>query len=180
MPHEINMTTIEKATLLDVNEINILVNKAYRGESSKKGWTTEADLLDGLRIDEDTLAAYINDEDAAVLKHSNGERITGCIYLKVNKNKLYICMLTVEPELQNTGIGNILLKEADKYADKVKCDTLWMTVISARKELIEYYERKGFKLTGEIRPFPENPTFGIKKKPIELIVMEKHKELTGQ
>ena len=43
---------ISVATIDDVKELNILVNSAYRGESSKIGWTTEADLLGGIRIDE--------------------------------------------------------------------------------------------------------------------------------
>lgn len=167
------MTVIDKATLLDIPELNILVNRAYRGESSKKGWTTEADLLDGLRIDEDTLTTYITDTDTVILKYTDQKNIRGCIYLKANEQKLYIGMLTVDPLLQNSGIGKVLLNEAHKYAQTIGCRKLWMTVISARKELISYYERRGFQLTGETRPFPVDTKFGIQKQPVELTVMEK-------
>jgi ribosomal protein S18 acetylase RimI-like enzyme len=168
------MTCIKKASLADVPELNILINKAYRGESSKKGWTTEAYLLDGLRIDEDILTGYITDESATVFKYLDNEnKITGCIYLKQGTGRLYLGMLTVNPELQNAGIGRQLLAYADDYANSINCPKLWMTVISTRHELIAYYERKGFKVTGEKKPFPTDTRFGIQKQPLELIVMEK-------
>jgi ribosomal protein S18 acetylase RimI-like enzyme len=168
------MAHITPSTLNDVSELNILINKAYRGESSKKGWTTEANLLDGLRIDEATLVEYINDADTAILKYTNNNGgIEGCVYLNRGTDKLYIGMLSVNPELQNTGIGRQLLEAATEHAKQLNCDTLWMTVISTRSELIAYYERKGFELTGEKKPFPTDTKFGIQKQPLELIVLQK-------
>lgn len=168
------MFNIKQSTLADVHELNTLINSAYRGESSKKGWTTEAHLLDGLRIDEPTLATYFEDADTTILKYTDFDnKIQACVYLQAQGGKLYIGMLTVNPELQNSGIGRQLLEAAEEYARTINCHTLWMTVINTRHELIAYYERKGFNKTGEEKPFPTDPVFGIQKQDFVLIVMKK-------
>ena len=166
---------VNKATLTDVQELNQLVNNAYRGETSKKGWTTEANLLEGLRIDEETLNQYFNDPNIIILKHTNeAGQITGCVYLEVRAPKLYVGMFSVSPTLQGKGIGRDLLLHAEDYAKQLNCNTLTMTVISIRHELISWYERRGYKATGEIQPFHVDKKFGVPKQPIELIVMEKN------
>lgn len=166
---------ITKANRTDIHALNVLVNSAYRGETSKKGWTTEADLLDGSRIDEDTLNGYFDDPHIIILKNTeNDGQITGCVYLEVRKPKLYVGMFSVSPELQDKGIGRALLVAAENYARELDCHTLTMTVISTRRELIAWYERRGFKATGEIEPFHHGKKFGEPRQPIELIVMEKN------
>lgn len=168
------MPLINKALLTNVAELNTLINLSYRGDSSKKGWTTEADLLDGLRIDEATLAEYIGDSNTTVLKYTNdSDEIEGCVYLNLNEGKLYIGMLTVNPTMQNSGIGKQLLAAAEAHAIERGCHKLWMTVITTRHELIAYYQRKGFNLTGELKPFPTDTKFGVQKQPLKLLVMEK-------
>ena len=165
---------ITKAVLTDVPELNILVNSAYRGEASKKGRTTEANLLDGIRIDETTLNTYFEDPKIIILKNTDETgQITGSVYLEIRQPKLYVGMFSVSPNLQNKGIGRDLLLTAETYAKQLNCHTLTMTVISTRLELISWYERRGFKATGEIEPFHQGSKFGIPKQPIELIVMEK-------
>jgi GNAT superfamily N-acetyltransferase len=165
---------IIKAAPTDTPELNVLVNSAYRGETSKLGWTTEANLLDGTRIDEETLSGYFNDPNITILKHAeeNGQ-ITGCLYLEVKHPKLYVGMFSVSPLLQNKGIGRLLLQAAENYAKQINCDTLAITVINTRHELISWYERRGFKATGELLPFHEGTKFGVPKQSLELIVMEK-------
>ena len=165
---------VTKAMVTDVPQLNVLVNSAYRGETSKKGWTTEAHLLDGIRIDEKTLKSYFDNPDITILKNidENGE-ITGCVYLELRPPKLYVGMFSVSPFLQAKGIGRELLQAAELYAKQVNCTLLTMTVISTRLELISWYERRGFKATGETQPFHDGTKFGIPKAHIELIVMEK-------
>jgi GNAT superfamily N-acetyltransferase len=165
---------ITKALLTDVPELNVLVNSAYRGETSKKGWTTEANLLDGLRIDEETLTSYFDDPAITLLKNTDDNGvITGSVYLEVREPKLYIGMFSVSPLLQAAGIGRNLLLAAEDYAKQLNCTTLTMTVISTRHELISWYERRGFHATGEMLPFHHGTKFGVPKQVIELIVMEK-------
>ncbi|KIO77530.1 GCN5 family acetyltransferase [Pedobacter lusitanus] len=165
---------ITKATITDVPELNLLVNSAYRGEESKKGWTTEADLLGGIRIDEETLRAYFSNEAVSILKYTDDQgQISGSVYLEIKGPKLYLGMFSVSPVLQGGGIGRALLEEAENQARQHHCDTITMTVISSRKELIEWYERRGYSFTGEIQPFEGDGIFGEIKQPIEFIVMEK-------
>ena len=165
---------ISIVTEKDIAALDLLVNSAYRGESSKKGWTTEADLLDGLRTNPDSLKQMINDPDAVVLKYSDESgALLACVYLKKKASKLYLGMLTVSPELQGKGIGKHLLAAAENYAKENSCEEITMTVISVRHELIAWYERHGYRATGETEPFPADPEFGLPKTPIHFIVMEK-------
>lgn len=165
-------TTI--ASINDVAAIAALVNNAYRGDDAKKGWTTEADLLDGLRTNEDSLTGLINTPGSVILKYTdNQEQLLGCVYLTKKENKLYLGMLTVAPALQAKGIGKQLLLAAENHAKVTGCAVITMTVISVRKELIAWYERHGYHATGETEPFPVDPAFGLPKQPLHFIVMEK-------
>jgi ribosomal protein S18 acetylase RimI-like enzyme len=164
---------ISIAAAPDIPALNILINSAYRGDSSKKGWTTEADLLDGIRTDESSLAASISKEGAVILTCRNETTITGCVYLQKEPGTVYLGMLTVSPLLQASGIGRKLLQASEEYVKKEKFDTITMTVISVRHELIAWYERHGYTKTGETKPFPTDPAFGIPRQPLEFVVMKK-------
>ncbi|GAB3904740.1 GNAT family N-acetyltransferase [Mucilaginibacter boryungensis] len=163
------------ATINDVPELTKLVNKAYRGDSSKKGWTTEAHLLDGNRIDEETMAGYFTVPGIYILKYTNESdgSIDGCVYLEEKDNKLYLGMLSVDPDLQAGGIGRMLLLEAEQFALSLNLHIIGITVISTRTELISWYQRRGYRPTGEMLPFHVAEKFGIPREKIELIVMEK-------
>jgi ribosomal protein S18 acetylase RimI-like enzyme len=167
--------TITIAANEDIAPIEKLVNSAYRGDSSRKGWTTEADLLDGIRTNKDVLSGMINRGDSIVLKCSNAKnQLVGCVYLQKKEDKLYLGMLTVAPDIQAQGIGKKLLQAAEEYAQTQQCTAITITVISLRQELIKWYERRGYKATGERKPFPSNdPRFGLPKQQLEFIVMEK-------
>ena len=167
--------TITVATTADIPQLEKLVNGAYRGDSSKKGWTTEADLLDGIRTNKELLAGMINRGDSIILKCTDTKnQLVGCVYLQKQEEKLYLGMLTVAPDTQAKGIGKRLLQAAEEYAQMQQCSAIKMTVISLRKELINWYERRGYKTTGERKPFPSNnPNFGLPKQQLEFVVMEK-------
>ncbi len=166
---------ITKATEKDVPELVDLVNSAYRGESSKKGWTTEADLLGGIRTDEAAMREMVTRPDATVLKYvDEKERIIGCVYLKNQQKNLYLGMLTVQPDIQAQGIGKKLLTAAEEHAKEQGLPVVMMTVISARTELIAWYERRGYQLTGERKAFPSSdPRFGLPKQDLEFVVLQK-------
>ncbi|MBS1667759.1 MAG: GNAT family N-acetyltransferase [Bacteroidetes bacterium] len=166
--------SISPALKTDIPALVQLINSAYRGEGAKKGWTTEADLLDGTRTDEANLMDLISDPQTVILKYTDdADKILACVNLQKQDNRLYLGMLTVSPELQGTGIGKKLLVAADDYAREHGCLAVFMTVISVRSELIAWYERHGFHKTGEVKPFPVGEKFGIQKQPLEMIVMEK-------
>ena len=168
------MISFRKATIQDSSQIADLVNSAYRGDSSKKGWTTEADLLGGQRTDAQKIQEMI-ESPTAQIELAIDSTILGCVYLNTEKDQtLYLGMLTVNPELQTKGLGKLLLNRVEEIAQEKNCTTIRMTVISVRKELISFYERRGFVLTGEKEPFPEgDPRFGIPQMKLEFVVMAK-------
>lgn len=158
-------------------EISDLVNSAYRGESSKKGWTTEADLLGGQRCDTDSIHELMSKDIAVILvaENENNGHIEGCVHLEKNGEKCYLGMLTVKPSLQRKGLGAMILEEAEAFADFWDCRSVYMTVIAQRTELISWYEQHGYKNTGEKKPFPYgDERFGIPKvQDLYFVILEK-------
>ncbi|TWR25792.1 GNAT family N-acetyltransferase [Mucilaginibacter pallidiroseus] len=166
---------VSPATLSDVPELVNLVNSAYRGESSKQGWTTEANLIDGQRIDIENLTIQLNDPQATILKNTDEDgKITGCVYLQKRGNKMYLGMLTVSPSLQAKGLGRRLIAAAEEYTLKAGINTITMTVITSRHELLNWYERRGYQKTGEIIPLVIPQQFGILKQPLDMFILEKN------
>ncbi len=163
------------ATLEDIPALVSLINSAYRGDASRKGWTTEANLLKGdLRTDIPTLTEVMNKQFAVILKNvADDGSITGCVFLQKQERGLYLGMLSVSPELQAAGIGKKLLEAATQYAVENICPVIFMNVISLRHELIAWYERHGYQLTGETKPMPRDDRFGVPTQPMEFIIMEK-------
>ena len=168
---------LKKAAPESSQEITLLVNSAYRGESSKAGWTTEADLLGGQRSDEDSIKELIQRKNSVILTHVNEKNeMIACVHLEQKDNQTtYLGMLTVQPTLQAKGLGKILLREAEDYSrNYFKSTKIVMTVIHLRSELMGWYERRGYKKTGETHPFPMNdPKFGLPKTELFFIVLEK-------
>ena len=165
---------ITKATLQDIPSLNILINSAYRGETSKKGWTTEAHLLEGKRTTEEELTEIILDPKNTFLKFTENDQIIGSVLLVEKEHQLYVGMLTVSPELQNSGIGKKMLAEAENHAKSLGLSTLSMTVVSVRAELIAWYKRHGYEDTGKREAFPSSDIhINISDKPLEFIYLEK-------
>lgn len=165
---------IEISTVADIPALVKLINSAYRGESSKRGWTTEADLLEGeLRTDMPTLTSIINKPGSVVLKYTDHENIKGSVYLDKQERGLYLGMLTVDPVQQDSGIGKKLMKAAEDYANVNGCRCIFMNVISVRDELIAWYERQGYYKTGEKKPLPSDTRFGRPTRELEFAIMQK-------
>jgi N-acetylglutamate synthase-like GNAT family acetyltransferase len=165
---------ITKATLQDISALNKLINSAYRGESSKKGWTTEADLLEGGRTTEKELIDIIQDKKNTFLKFTENNQILGCVLLIEKKDQLYLGMLTVSPDLQNSGIGKKLLQQAEIHASELGLSKIGMTVITVREELIAWYMRHGYADTGAREAFPTSDVFNqTSNEPLEFMVLEK-------
>ncbi len=167
------LSSINPATVDDIPALNQLVNSAYRGDSSRKGWTTEADLLGGIRTSEETLQEMFANPRASILKYIKDDQLLGCVYLEHKGDNMYLGMLTVSPELQAGGIGRQLLEAAEAYAREQQCRAVTMTVIPQRHELLAWYERRGYQRTGAVHPFPDDPRFGDPKVPLSFIELEK-------
>lgn len=153
----------------DIDAISQLVNSAYRGDSSRKGWTTEADLLGGQRTDRHEILALITRTGSNILlctADDNATNIIASVHLEKKAASAYVGMLTVEPEKQGIGIGKIVLNEVERIIkDEWGCDKLVMWVIGQRKELINWYLNRGFVKTGKTHAFPYGePQFGVPKR----------------
>jgi GNAT superfamily N-acetyltransferase len=167
--------SISIAQSKDISALVSLMDNAYRGEGSKQGWTSEADLFIGnKRTDEETLSKLIHKPGAIFLKYTNESGIIeGCVFLHKKGARLYLGMFSVSPVAQGKGIGKRLLHAADEYAGEQHCSLIYMTVITVREDLIAWYEKNGYQRTGKVLPFPVDERFGIPTRPLEMIVLEK-------
>lgn len=147
---------IRPATLADLPALHPVIERAYRGDSARQGWTHEADLLSGERTDAETLAAIVSDPAQELLALYEGDTPLGCVNVANRGGGLaYLGLLCVEPTRQGEHLGRTLITAAEEYARAIYgCSTIEMTVIEQRRELIAYYERRGWARTGERRPFP--------------------------
>lgn len=152
---------VDPATLDDAEELARLVNSAYRGESSRAGWTTEADFLGGQRTDPAVLRQELREQSRVILclRRQNEGRILACVNLtrfKEGKSVgCYLGMLTVDPTLQALGLGRTLLSQAESYAARAwGASRMTLGVIHLRESLMAWYERRGYVRSGLTEPFP--------------------------
>jgi ribosomal protein S18 acetylase RimI-like enzyme len=147
--------TFRHATEADLDAIVALVTAAYRGEASRAGWTTEADILDGNRIDREVLRGDILQPRSVVLLGERNGELLACAHVAEQDGAGYFGMFSVRPALQGAGVGKLMLLEAERVArDELGLATMRMTVIDVREELIAFYERRGYVRTGIKKPFP--------------------------
>lgn len=159
----------------DVDAIVSLVESAYRGDASRAGWTTEADLLGGRRTGADEVGPLVDAGALLVVEREDG-LVASVLVRRESAERAYLGMLTVRPTAQASGLGSALLVAAEAHArDVLGACTLRMTVISVRAELLAWYARRGYALTDERTPFPYgDPRFGEPKRDdLEFVVLEK-------
>lgn len=153
--------------LVDVPALVDLVESAYRGERSRAGWTNEADLLSGQRVDGQMVGAAVGDPGGMVLVAETGGRITACCHLQRRDGYGYFGMFAVAPGHQRGGLGRAVLAEAERLArDEWGVGELRMTVLVQREDLIGWYLRRGYARTGELSAFPYgDERFGVPLRP---------------
>lgn len=160
----------------DVDAIVALVESAYRGHTSRAGWTTEADLLDGRRTNAEDVLANIRRPLSQVLLAFRGDQLVACAHVAVEDGAGYFGMFSVAPTLQRGGLGKAMMAEAERIArEDYGMALMRMTVIDVRDELIAWYERRGYHRTGVTKPFPYgDERFGIPLRPdLRFEVLEK-------
>jgi ribosomal protein S18 acetylase RimI-like enzyme len=171
-----------RAAPADVERVVQLVESAYRGDSSRLGWTTEADLLGGQRTDRQEVAELIAASGASLVLALAAEQVVGCVLVKADPpGAVHIGMFAVRPSLQAQGLGRALLSEAERVARHEHGATrASMTVIEQRPELIAWYERRGYRPTGETQPFPyADARFGLPRRAdLRFVVLEKRLDLS--
>lgn len=159
----------------DIPRLVALINSCYRGEASKQGWTTEADLISGeIRTDEANITEFMAAPTTTYLKCLHPEAgIVGTVYLDKRGERLYLGMLSVDIAWQAGGIGKRLLVAAEKLAHSLGCNAIFMQVIPNRNALMDWYKRHGYEETGERKPFDGDPRFGVPRVPLEFVILEK-------
>jgi GNAT superfamily N-acetyltransferase len=155
------LLTFRFATPADAPALGPLIESAYRGDSARAGWSHEADLLSGERLAAAELAALLAAPHQRVILAELVGATVGCAAItdcgppESGTRLAYLGLLCVSPALQAGGLGRALIAEAEARGRRLfAARRMEMTVISARTELIAWYERRGYALTGETRPFP--------------------------
>ncbi len=150
----------------DIERVVALVESAYRGDASRVGWTTEADLLDGRRTGRDDSEAILARERSQLLLAELDGELIACAHVMVEDGAGYFGMFSVDPQRQGGGLGKQVLAEAERIVhEEWGCDAMRMTVIDVRDELIAFYERRGYRRTGIKKPFPYGDArFGLPKR----------------
>jgi ribosomal protein S18 acetylase RimI-like enzyme len=145
----------------DAGVLTDLIRSAYRGEDSRAGWTSEADLVEGERISASQVQAMISDGGSLMLVGEDAGVILACCQLRNQGAGLaYFGTFAVSPQAQGAGLGRQVMAEAEHQAiTAFNANRLEMTVLAPQEALIAYYERRGFRRTGETRPFPADPRY---------------------
>lgn len=154
------MYPLSTATPADATALAALINSAYRGDSSRQGWTTEADLLAGRRTDSLEIGSLMADPAKRWLCCRDGRTLVGCVLLQAEQQPgtVSLSMLAVQPNRQGNGIGRCLLAAAERIAvEDWGARRISMWVIPCRSELLAYYQRRGYRRSGECQPFPSKP-----------------------
>jgi ribosomal protein S18 acetylase RimI-like enzyme len=175
--------TFRDATDADVDVLVALIESAYRGDSSRVGWTTEADILDGRRTDPQGVLDVIKSPDSRLLAVERDGTVVACCQLEHRGDHVYFGMFAVSPALQGAGLGKTIIAEAERIAVETwAAGEMHMTVISVRDDLIAWYERRGYRRTGRMSPFPYgDERFGVPLRDdlrFELLVKELGRPVT--
>lgn len=167
--------TFRKAVHEDAEVIAAIVNSGYRGDASRAGWTTEADLLVGKRTDADEIKKLIADPNTMLLLCLDGATIIGSVQLDRTGTHAYLGMFVVKPELQGRGVGKQFIQAAEETTRREwGAKKMQMSVITLREELIAYYVRRGYRRTGTFKPFPVEDTRSTLTVPsLQLEILEK-------
>lgn len=154
------------ATHADVEALVALVESAYRGDASKQGWTTEADMLGGRRTGADDILACIDRPRSVILLAERDGDLLACAHVADEDGAGYFGMFSVRPTLQGGGIGKVVIAQAERLVrDDWQLPAMRMTVIDIRDELIAFYERRGYRRTGIKKPFPYgDERYGLPKR----------------
>ncbi|MGA2471201.1 MAG: GNAT family N-acetyltransferase [Solirubrobacteraceae bacterium] len=168
--------TFRPAVLVDARAVVSLIESAYRGEESRRGWTTEADLLDSRRTSNREIEEIITAPQSCMLLAETDGQLVGCCHVESRTGQLaYLGMLSVRPHRQARGVGRSLVARAEREARaRWGATEMRMRVICQRAELIAWYERLGYAPTGETMPFPyHDPQVIARRSDLEFVLLAK-------
>lgn len=165
-------TCFELANSKDVENLYYLLNVSYRDEI---GWTNEANLIHGERITREQLENLLKRDDFELWVMKINNDLQGCIGLTIARDFIEIGTYAIKARLQGLGYGTLLLKHIENYiSEKWNSHYIKMLVINCRYELIDFYQRRDYIVSGETAGFPIDGNVGTPIVPLHLIVLEKH------
>jgi len=151
---------LERVVEAEYAEVVALANLAYRGTGATEGqaesWNIEAGLVEGPRLTEETLREdLVEKPELLVWREVAGGPLMGTVWMQNRGDGVwYLGLLTVRPEVQDRKLGRALLTAAEAYAKERGGTKITMTVLSGRDALMGWYERRGYRKTGETQPYP--------------------------
>ncbi len=163
----------------DAEKVTALIERAYRGPEAARGWSNEAHLLTGARTTGEEIMALIADHDARfvlaeISDPMEGDILAGCALIQKDGDGAYFGMFAIEPAMQIGGLGKALLAKCERAVrDLWASQFMAMVVISVRHELIEWYQRRGYSLTGQREAFPFGPGSGEIRRDFDLVELRK-------
>jgi GNAT superfamily N-acetyltransferase len=157
----------------DAPAIAALVESAYRGDESRRGWTTEESLFPDSRTNVNEIAGFLADPDTRFVLAHQGADMVGCAMIRNEHGAGYFGLFAVKPNLQGAGLGKSILNYAEQQAREIwNCREMAMTVINIREELVAFYLRRGYRQTAT-KPFPFDKEPGARRKDFHFLVLTK-------
>ncbi len=146
---------LRRATDAELPEVVDLVNKAFRGS---EGWAVEFRVVEGPRITLEGLRADIAAKPDAlqlVWRDEVDGGLVGSVWMEpLGEGVWYLGLLCVSPQAQTKQLGRALLAASEEAAKKHGATRMRISVMNVRDTLMQWYERRGYVQTGEMKPFP--------------------------
>ena len=140
------------AAKADAQAIADLVNRAYRPAPHAAGWTHESHLVAGERTSAGQVRALFQPRSVILLLCSEAN-IVACVHLQGDSSGASIGMLATDPGLQAQGLGKRMLFQSER-SEQLGASLFRISVLSSRPELLAFYQRRGYVLTGEVEDYP--------------------------
>ena len=158
-------TELRVARTDEAPAVAALVNAAFQVEAFfKRGDRTDAAEIRDLMQPGEFL---VLDEPQAA--GDSGTGLTACVYVRMNGDRGYFGMLSIDPRFQGRGLGRSMVAAVESHFRARGCHAVDIQVVNLREELPPFYERLGYVATGT-RPFPDD---GSATRPCHFIVMTK-------
>jgi DNA-binding MarR family transcriptional regulator len=169
--------TLQVVQDADVPAVVRLLNQAYRSTGADASWAVETPYIDGDRASEHLLREEIAAKpEGVMLVWKLGNGVLGCVWLEPRtEGEWYLGSLAISLWLQNAKAGRKLLTASEDWVQAKGGRSIRMNVTNVRASLIAWYQRRGYRLTGETEPFPyEDDRFGTPKRPdLNFVVLKK-------